>query len=53
MLVTSVLGQLSLRVAELVKSFEQHCEFAKVLTASATVETALLSNYEYLEADFL
>ena len=39
----SVLRQLNLSVAELVKSFEQHRELPKVLTTSATVETLILS----------
>ena len=36
-LATSGLCQLSSRGAELVKSFEQHREFPKVLTTSATI----------------
>ena len=39
----SVQCQLSLRVAELVKSFEQHREFPKVLTTSATVGTLIFN----------
>ena len=40
---TRFLCQLNLKVAELVKSFEHHREFPKVLTTSATEETLIFN----------